>query len=170
MPEPTGALSPEALAELVRAQVRLLGSLLASPIWTGPWAPLCSITPKAQLLEPMPRIGETPWQIVGEVGPILVRALDVDHACAEVGATPVTKGSGKGRAINFRWAVTPGPATRVVQGSNRWETPMHRQRGRYRALSERSIAAALEIPRISGTGSSVSSSSASSLVVAETEA
>ena len=61
---------------------------------------------KAQLLAPMPRIGVINLaQIVGEVGPILDRALDVQHACAEVGATPVTKESGKGRAVNFRWAV-----------------------------------------------------------------
>ena len=106
-PEPTGALSPEMLAELVRAQVRLLRSLLGTiaDLDRALGAALLDHA-KAQLLAPMPRIGEINLaQIVGEVGPILARALDVDHACAEVGATPVTKESGKGRAVNFRWAV-----------------------------------------------------------------
>ena len=62
--------------------------------------------PKAQLLAPMPRIGEINLaQIIGELGPILDRAIDVDHACAEVGAAPVTRASGKTDAVNFRWAV-----------------------------------------------------------------
>ncbi len=54
----------------------------------------------------MPRIGEVNLaQIVAEVGPILARAVDVEHACAEVSASPVTKKSGKGRAVNFRSTV-----------------------------------------------------------------
>jgi transposase len=106
-PEPTGALGPETLAELVRAQVRLLRTVLCTiaDLDRAMGAALLEHT-KAQLLAPMPRIGEVNLaQIVGEVGPILDRAADLDHACAEVGATPVTKESGKGRAVNFRWAV-----------------------------------------------------------------
>lgn len=106
-PEPTQALSPETLAELVRAQVRLLRSLLRTiaDLDRAMGAALLDHA-KAQLLAPMPRIGEVNLaQIVAEVGPILARAVDVDHACAEVGAVPVTKESGKGRAVNFRWAV-----------------------------------------------------------------
>jgi transposase len=105
-PEPTQALSPEILAELVRAQARLLRSLLRTiaDLDRAMGAALLEHT-KAQLLAPMPRIGEINLaQIVAEVGPILARAVDVEHACAEVGATPVTKESGKGRAVNFRWA------------------------------------------------------------------
>ena len=106
-PEPTQALAAETLSELVRAQVRLLRSLLRTiaDLDRAMGAALLEHA-KAQLLAPMPRIGEINLaQIVGEVGPILDRALDVQHACAEVGATPVTKESGKGRAVNFRWAV-----------------------------------------------------------------
>ncbi len=106
-PEPTQALTPETLAELVRAQVRLLRSLLRTiaDLDRAMGAALLEHA-KAQLLAPMPRIGEVNLaQIVAEVGPILERAVDVEHACAEVGATPVTKESGKGRAVNFRWAV-----------------------------------------------------------------
>ena len=106
-PEPTEALSSEILAELVRAQVRLLRTLLTTiaDLDRAMGAALLEHS-KAQLLAPLPRIGEVNLaQIIGEVGPILARAVDVDHACAEVGATPVTKESGKGRAVNFRWAV-----------------------------------------------------------------
>ena len=105
-PEPTQALSPETLTELVRAQVRLLRSLLRTiaDLDRAMGAALIEHA-KAQLLAPMPRIGEVNLaQIVAEVGPILARAVDVEHACAEVGASPVTKESGKGRAVNFRWA------------------------------------------------------------------
>lgn len=106
-PAPTQALAPETLAELVRAQVRLLRSLLRTiaDLDRALGAALL-VHAKAALLAPMPRIGEVNLaQIVAEVGPILARAVDVDHACAEVGAVPVTKESGKGRAVNFRWAV-----------------------------------------------------------------
>lgn len=106
-PEPTQALTPEALAELVRAQVRLLRSLLGTiaDLDRAMGAALLEHA-KAQLLAPMPRIGEINLaQIVAEVGPILARAVDVEHACAEAGAAPVTKESGKGRTVNFRWAV-----------------------------------------------------------------
>lgn len=105
-PEPTAALSPETLTELVRAQVRLLRTLLATiaDLDRAMSAALLEHS-KAQLLATLPRVGEINLaQIVGEVGPILDRAIDVHHACAEVGASPVTKESGKGRAVNFRWA------------------------------------------------------------------
>jgi transposase len=106
-PAATEAISPGILAELVRAQVKLLRSLLCTigDLDAAVGAALVEHS-KAQLLAPMPRIGEINLaQIVGEVGPILQSAVDVEHACAEVGATPVTKESGKGRAVNFRWTV-----------------------------------------------------------------
>lgn len=106
-PAATEVLSPEVVAECVRAQVRLLRSLLTTlaDLDRAVGAALLG-HPKASLLAPLPRIGEINLgQIVAEVGPILTRALDVEHACAEVGASPVTKASGKSNAVNFRWAV-----------------------------------------------------------------
>lgn len=105
-PEPTQALSPEVLTELVRAQVRHVRTLLGTiaDLDRAGGAALLEHA-KAPLLAPMPRIGEVNLaQIIGEVGPVLARAIDVDHACAEVGATPVTKKSGKSEAVQFRWA------------------------------------------------------------------
>lgn len=100
-------LTPETLAELVAARVALLRSLLVTiaDLDRSIGAVLLGHK-KAILLAPMPRIGEINLaQIVAEVGRILARAVDCEHACAEAGASPVTKESGKGRAVNFRWAV-----------------------------------------------------------------
>lgn len=106
-PEATQAISAEVLTELVRAQTRHLRGLLASiaDLDRALGAALLE-HPKAQLLQAMPRIGEINLaQIIGELGPILDRSIDVDHACAEVGAVPVTRASGKTTSVNFRWAV-----------------------------------------------------------------
>lgn len=105
-PEPTQALGPEILVELVRAQVRHLRTLLSTiaDLDRAIGAALLEHA-KAPLLASMPRIGEISLaQVIAEVGSILSRAVDVEHACAEVGAAPVTRQSGKGRAVNFRCA------------------------------------------------------------------
>jgi Transposase/Transposase IS116/IS110/IS902 family len=105
-PEPTEALDPQTLTELVRAQVRHLRCLLGTiaDLDRAAGAALLEHA-KAPLLAPLPRIGEINLaQVVGEVGPILDRAVDVEHACAEVGATPVTKKSGQSESVHFRWA------------------------------------------------------------------
>lgn len=105
-PVAVAGLDPEILAECVRAQVRLLRGLLRTIADLDRALGTALLDhPKAPLLAPMPRIGEINLaQILAEVGPILDRAVDVDHAAAEVGATPVTKESGKGKAVHFRWA------------------------------------------------------------------
>jgi transposase len=105
-PQPFGGLDPMVLSELVRAQVRLIRRLLETiaDLDRAIGAALL-IHPKAPLLAPMPRIGEINLaRIVAEVGPLLDRAADVDHACAEAGAAPVTKESGKARSVHLRWA------------------------------------------------------------------
>lgn len=100
-------IGEQTLAELVRAQVGLVGSLLETIAeLDGAIGAALLVHPKAGLFAQMPRIGEIHLaQVVAEVGPILDRAADVDQACAEAGAAPVTKESGKGRAVVFRWAV-----------------------------------------------------------------
>jgi hypothetical protein len=61
-------------------------------------------------------------QILAEVGPVLERAADVDQAAAEVGAVPVTKTSGKARAVCFRWAAN----ARARQALSTWaDNPRH---------------------------------------------
>lgn len=100
-------LGSETMAELVRSQVRLLKTVLATiaDLDRAIGASLLE-HPKTKLLASMPRIGQVNLgQIIAELGPILDRAVDIEHACAEVGAAPVTKESGKGRTVHFRWAV-----------------------------------------------------------------
>jgi transposase len=106
-PEPTGSIDDDILTRLVRTQTRLLHSLL-SIIAELDQAIAATLGehPKAHLLAPMPRIGETNLaQIIAEIGPILDRAIDAEHACAEAGVAPITRSSGKHTSVSFRWAV-----------------------------------------------------------------
>lgn len=105
-PTPPLGLTPETLAELILAQVRLLGTLLATiaDLDRALGAGLLGHA-KAKLLAPMPRIGEVNLaQIIAEVGPVLDRAATVEQLVAECGAAPVTRASGKTKTVAFRWA------------------------------------------------------------------
>jgi transposase len=105
-PIAAAGLDPEVLAECVQAQVRVLRLLLATLAdLDRAIAAALPEHPGTALLAPLPRIGEINLaQVLAEVGPILDRAASVDQACAEAGAAPVTKASGKGSAVCFRWA------------------------------------------------------------------
>ena len=105
-PTPSVGLSPETLAELVGAQVRLLRTLLATvaDLDRALGAGLLGHA-KTKLLAPMPRIGEVNLaQLLAEVGPILERVDNAEQAIAECGAAPVTRASGNTRTVGFRWA------------------------------------------------------------------
>lgn len=105
-PRPVASLDPEIVAELVRAQARLLRTLLDT-IADLERALAAGVTQhdKARTLAPLPRIGEINLgQVVGEVGPILERADTVEQAAAEAGAAPLTRSSGEHRAVCFRYA------------------------------------------------------------------
>lgn len=105
-PVATDTLDPEVVAECVRAQVRLLRTLLGT-LADLDRALVAALPehPKTAILASLPRVGEINLaQILAEAGPILDRALDVEHAAAEVGASPVTKQSGKSSSVQFRWA------------------------------------------------------------------
>jgi len=100
-------LDPEILRELVLAQVRLLRTLLASiASLDRAIAALLPEHPKTPLLAALPRLGGgvNLAQVLAEAGPILDRALDVEQAAAECGASPVTKASGTSKSVCFRWA------------------------------------------------------------------
>jgi transposase len=106
-PLASAVLDADVLAECVLAQVKLLRTLLATIAdLDRAIAAALPEHPQAAVLAPLPRIGEINLaQVLAEVGPILDRATSADQACAEVGAAPVTKASGKGSAVCFRWAV-----------------------------------------------------------------
>ncbi len=92
---------------MVRQQVQLLGTLprgtkeLEHAIGAA-----AAEHPKTSLLAQLPRIGDCLdlAQVLGEVGPILEAGLDVDHAAAQGGASPVAKASGQSHGVHFRWA------------------------------------------------------------------
>lgn len=105
-PRPVHVLNADVVAELVRAQLRLVRTLLATiaGLERAITATLDQHA-KAQLLRPLPRIGTISLgQVVAEVGPLLERAASADEAAALCGAAPVTRRSGQQRAVCFRHA------------------------------------------------------------------
>ncbi len=105
-PRPVVTLEPEVVAELVRAQARLVRTLVATiaDLDRALAAGLLGHG-KSRLLAPLPRVGEVNLgQVVAELGPVLERAETVEQAASEVGAAPVTKASGAHRSVCFRHA------------------------------------------------------------------
>jgi transposase len=100
------ALDPDVVAELVLAQARLLRSLLQTIAdLDRAIAAAVDQHAKAQLLQPLPRVGTINLgQLVAEVGPLLDRTSNADEAAALCGAVPLTKRSGQQRAVSFRYA------------------------------------------------------------------
>lgn len=106
-PRPPIGLDPEILADAIRAQVRLIRVLVATIDDLGRALSALAVEhPKHRLIAGLPRIGQVNLaQILAEVGPILDKAATVDQACAEIGASPVTRASGTQHVVSFRWTV-----------------------------------------------------------------
>jgi transposase len=80
----------------IRATIRELDKAITDAVEAHPYAPL---------LATMPRIGKVNLgQIIGEIGPILERSESCEQFIAEAGVVPVTRASGKSRAVTFRFA------------------------------------------------------------------
>jgi transposase len=94
------------LAILVRAQVELLRTLLGTIAeLDAAIATRVAAYPRAQLLAALPGVGTINLaQLLAEVGPVLDRVANAEHAAAECGAAPVTRASGKTTGVYFRWA------------------------------------------------------------------
>jgi transposase len=134
-PVAVNSLDPKVLAACVGAQVQLLRALLAS-IADLDRALLAALGghPKTAVLAAMPRIGQVNLaQILAEVGPILDRARDPEHAAAEAGASPVTKQSGKATSVHFRWAANTRARDALAtfadnsRHSSPWAAALYRQ-------------------------------------------
>lgn len=99
-------IDPIVLTELVRAQTSLIQSALASIAHLDAVIGAALLMhPKAELLAPLPRIGEINLaQIIAEVGPLLDRCDNADQAAAGCGVAPVTRQSGKTRNVQFRFS------------------------------------------------------------------
>jgi transposase len=87
-PVAVNSLDPKVLAACVAAQVQLLRALLAAIADLDRMLRTAlRAHPKTAVLAAMPRIGQVNLaQILAEVGPILDRARDPEHAAAEAGA------------------------------------------------------------------------------------
>ena len=107
-PRSPARVDPDILTETVRAQVALIRTLVntINDLDRAMTAVAATHT-KVELIAGLPRIGEGTnlAQILAEVAPILDRAASLDQACAEIGATPVTRASGTQHVVSFRWTV-----------------------------------------------------------------
>lgn len=80
----------------IRTTIDMLDRAIADAVASHPYAPLFAT---------MPRIGTINLaKIIGEIGPILERAQSCEQLIAEAGVVPVTRASGKSRAVTFRYA------------------------------------------------------------------
>ena len=110
----------QTLRIIVAAQVGLLRALQAA---IG--AVEATITdqvrshPRARLLERLPGVGTINLaQLLAEMGPILDRVDNAEHAVIECGAAPVTRSSGKTTGVYFRWAANTRASKAITAFAN----------------------------------------------------
>jgi transposase len=111
-PIPPRPLDPDCVRDLVRAQTRLVRTLLGTIArLDAAIAALIDEHPKAEVIKSLPRSGTiSAAQLLAEIGPILDRATHAEAAAAEAGASPVTRTTGKQRnRASFRYATNPKP-------------------------------------------------------------
>ena len=102
----TGELESEASGELVRALVAILVPLGAQiQQLSAAIAAAVADHPDGPIVQSLPRSGQVnAAQMLAELGDDRARFPTPDQLAAEAGATPVTRASGKHRAVVFRWA------------------------------------------------------------------
>ena len=101
-----GKLTEQALAEVVRAQVRVLVPIVTQIAGlTRRIEKFMQELPDGLLMMSFPRAGQVcAAQILAELGDVRERFPSVDQLAAEAGTVPVTYQSGKTRTVAFRWA------------------------------------------------------------------
>ncbi len=99
-------VDPVVLAELVRAQTALIQTALGTIAQLDAAIGAVLLAhPKAELLSPLPHIGEVNLaQVIAEIGPLLDRCESADQVAAACGVAPVTRQSGKSRNVQFRFS------------------------------------------------------------------
>jgi transposase len=105
-PSVAGELEAEAKGECVRALVAVLRPLVAQlATLTAAIEHAVDAHPDGKIVTPLFRSGRVcAAQILAEIGDDRGRFVSGDHLAAEGGAAPVTRESGKHRAVTFRWA------------------------------------------------------------------
>jgi transposase len=101
-----GETECEASGELVRGLVAVLGPLVAQiQQLAAAIAATLADHPDGALIQSLPRSGTVnAAQILAELGDDRTRFLTPEQLAAEAGVAPVTRASGKHRAVVFRWA------------------------------------------------------------------
>lgn len=101
-----GELEAEAKGECVRALVAVLRPLVAQiAALTAAVEHAVEVHPDARVVTPLFRSGRVcAAQLLAELGDDRGRFVSADHLAAEGGVAPVTRESGKHRAVSFRWA------------------------------------------------------------------
>lgn len=101
-----GELEAEAKGECVRALIAVLRPLAARiAMLTAAVEHAVEAHPDGKLFTPLFRSGRVcAAQLVAEIGDDRSRFASADHLAAEGGVAPVTRESGKHRAVSFRWA------------------------------------------------------------------
>jgi transposase len=102
-----GELEADAKGECVRALVAVLRPLVASiATLTAAIEHAVDVNPDAKVVTPLFRSDARvcAGQILAELGDDRARFVSDDHLAAEAGVAPVTRESGKQRAVTFRWA------------------------------------------------------------------
>jgi transposase len=102
----TGELEAEAKGECVRALVAVLRPLVAQvQTLSAAVEHAVETHPDGQVVTSLFRSGRIcAAQILAELGDDRVRFASAEHLAAEAGVAPVTRESGKHRAVSFRWA------------------------------------------------------------------
>jgi transposase len=101
-----GELEVEAKGECVRALVAVLRPLVAQiATLSAAIEHAVDAHPDAKIVTPLFRSGRIcAAQLLAELGDVRGRFVSADHLAAEGGVAPVTRESGKHRAVTFRWA------------------------------------------------------------------
>jgi transposase len=101
-----GELEADAKGECVRALVAVLRPLVAQiVVLTSAVEHAVEVHADAKVVTPLFRSGRVcAAQLLAELGDDRGRFVSADHLAAEGGVAPVTRESGKRRAVTFRWA------------------------------------------------------------------
>ena len=101
-----GELEADAKGECIRALVAVLRPLVTQiATLTAAVEHAVEAHPDGKIFTPLFRSGRVcAAQLVAEIGDDRSRFVSADHLAAEGGVAPVTRESGKHRAVSFRWA------------------------------------------------------------------
>lgn len=137
-----GELEAEAKGECVRALVAVLRPLVAQvAVLSAAVEHAVEAHTDAKIVTPLFRSGRVcAAQLLAELGDDRARFVSADHLAAEAGAAPITRESGKHRAVSFRWACNMRlrAALAILADSTRHTSPWARaiyQRARARGCA-----------------------------------